>query len=201
MYLLVNIAVIFFCFMLLHLYYAHTLFPRLRDRTSQSFIQPELYNELFGFRLFGDNGIISLHHDPHLLLTMDSNIAGNFLSIDIENLQVRGTSAQVFYTNSSGRYFNEEDSLRFFLTNGRNIIPLPYSTYTYLRLDLAEQTFISMTVRNVTLSNYLQLPLAFYAILVILSILSIGITYIIFSKLTKGTLAAISHFFNKDLYV
>jgi len=130
-------------------------------RVSQHFSQDVVYQVMHDFDLDG-NVILSLSDDPMIYLDTVPQKAGRFLKIDIGALSEDPTSAQIFFAFEGDHYFNQRDSVRFYLESGLNIIPLPYSGYYRLRLDLAEAPYISLIVNDVTTANYVLLPASFW---------------------------------------
>jgi len=170
-------------FIILHFYYMGSVTPRLRvfGRESQHFSQEVLYQNLHGFDVFDDGVIISYHNDPWILVVTDPNIVGNTLMIDVSELSVRSTSAQIFFARE-GEHFNEMNSRRFVIRRGLNIISLPYSNYVALRLDLVEMTGISIVVNEVIFANYTVFSIQFWIALILITLAVIGILYLFMYK-------------------
>ena len=128
----------------------------MADRVSQHFPQDVVYEQLHDFVLDGDT-IHSVSYDPQIQLNVVPEQTGRLLKIDISELCVERTSAQIFFA-FEGEHFSEANSVRFVIENGANIVILPYSGYDRLRLDLAEIPDVSMVVNDVTSANYVSLP-------------------------------------------
>ena len=149
---------------------------------SQHFPQEVLYEQLHDFRL-DENGVItSLSHDPWITVAVNPYLPGRILTLNVSNLSVESTSAQIFYA-TLGMVFSERHSVNFTLTEGENIVVLPRTTeYSLFRLDLTNQENISIRLDDVTLSNNLVLSLGFWLALLVLLALNTTILYICFFR-------------------
>jgi len=168
---------------MLSFHYTGDFFPKVLDRQyrqSQHFTQEEVYQHLHDFQLIGDE-ILSLSHDPWILLFVNPNYYGNILKIDIDRLSVNSTSAQIFFAHEVDG-LNEENSVRLMLRNGINNVILPDSGYALFRLDLTETANISMVVNEVVLANYMILPGLFWVTFIVLLLLCTIVLYLLFFK-------------------
>ena len=151
------------------------------DRVSQHFSQDIVYQRMHDFELDG-NTILSVSDDPMIYLDTVPEQTGRLLKIDISGLSEDPTSAQIFFSFEGDHYFNESNSVRFFLENGLNIVLLPYSGYDRLRLDLAEAPYIYMVVNEVTSANYILLPASFWTLLSIIILAFASVLYFLFFR-------------------
>ena len=146
----------------------------VHGRVSQTFSQDELYEKHFNDFLLDGDRIISTSDDPWILVYTDTERAGRILTINISQLNVGRTGAQIFFSHL-GEPFSEGNSVRFTLENGHNAVMLPYSGYGRLRLDLTDVTGVSMVVNEVISANYVFLPASlrvmFFSISIMLAVL------------------------------
>lgn len=179
-------------FGLLHRDYTGRALPVVRNRQTQEFSQEVLYEHLKDFDMLGNGVILSTSGDPWIDVYLDSSIPGQSLVIDIYDLRAEGksveqTTIQIFYA-LPGYGHAEINSVHEVLTNGTNLIRLPYGYYYALRLDLAQSLGISMIVNSVVFSNHYVLQNDFwlsYSLLVILCIALVVSTGFIIAEKRK----------------
>ena len=151
------------------------------NRVSHTFSQDELYRELKDFELLEHGVIRSVSNDPWIVLRTNPLFAGDMLTINISGLSIDGAMAQVFFAYGND-YFSEANSVRFVLTNGANVVSLPNTTYSTLRLDLTDARDVYMVVEGVSLANYVILPWMFWATFSLLTVVGSVLLYLYFFK-------------------
>jgi ABC-2 type transport system permease protein len=120
------------------------------------------YPELKSFAADGET-LTSTDADPWIILDVSQYFAFACVKIDIADMSVKSSQAQVFYT-TDGRNFSEEKSVWGELRGGENIFAIPLGTYSALRLDLTSEPGVSFILRDVTLSE--KVPLTRRTVLV-----------------------------------
>jgi hypothetical protein len=97
-----------------------------------------------------NNVITSTNGDPQIYLKNKKNIMVRFVIIDVKLISADETAAQIFYLKDE---YNESDSVRFTLKDGKNTVLIPPGRYREIRLDLTSSDNFSMIINSVSFTN------------------------------------------------
>ncbi|MCL2365887.1 MAG: hypothetical protein FWC75_02445 [Oscillospiraceae bacterium] len=158
----------------------HRVLP-VTDRSTQHFPQHVVYQHMAYFDLENDT-ITSVSDHPLIFLPTNPKYSGRFLSVYISELNVTQTNARIYYVFEGEVGVDDNNSVRFMLESGQNLVYLSRSGFVILRLDLADESDISMIIYEVVSSNYITLPASLWVSFAAIALLLAIALYLCFFK-------------------
>lgn len=183
-WLIIVIPVIYYV-MLAFIFYGKVSVKMLYPGKSIEITAPELFGKTKDLMVKG-NTVTALSDDPRI--EIDINEPMTYVDIGVESIDRNGVEndkGQIFWANA-GEAFDYEQSLKFDLKTGENIIELPTREYGKLRIDLMSHEGVTVSLQFIKL--YMDAPLTrlnlfwfTYFVLVVITLFIVGI----FSYLKK----------------